>query len=47
MPLKPGNSRKVISENVRELRDAGYPRPQAAAIAYDKARDYGKKRKKK
>lgn len=37
MPLKKGKSQKVISENIAELRRAGYPEKQAAAIAYDKA----------
>lgn len=44
MPLKSGKSKKVVSENVAELRKAGYPPKQAAAIAYDKA---GKAKKKK
>lgn len=44
-PLKSGKGKKVISENIAELRRAGYPAKQAAAIAYDKAK--GKKKGKK
>jgi uncharacterized protein YoaH (UPF0181 family) len=33
MPLKRGNSRDVISENIRELMQAGYGQAQAVAIA--------------
>ena len=38
MPLKKGNSPKVISANIRELRGAGYPPKQAAAIAIHTAK---------
>ena len=42
-PLKRGSSKRVISENIRELRHTGkYPPKQAVAIAYRKA---GKSRK--
>lgn len=44
MPLKKGRSKKTISENIRELRHAGYPQRQAIAIAMNKA---GKGRKRK
>jgi len=46
MPLKKGSSEKVISENIAELRRAGHPAAQAAAIAYREAgekKDMGKK----
>lgn len=45
MPLKKGSSKKTISKNIGELRNAGYPAKQAAAIAYNEARKAkGKKR---
>lgn len=37
MPLKPGRSQKTISNNIAELRKAGYPENQAVAIAEKKA----------
>ena len=37
MPLKPGKSKKVISENIAELIRSGKDRDQAVAIAYDHA----------
>ena len=46
MPLKKGNSKKVISENIATERRAGRPEKQAIAIAYSEARK-GKKGKKK
>jgi len=42
MPLKPGYSQKVISENIAELIRSGRNRKQAAAIAYDEARKWRK-----
>jgi hypothetical protein len=33
MPLKKGKSKKVISENIKELIDSGKPAKQAIAIA--------------
>lgn len=44
MPLKPGKSRKVISDNIRKEIHAGKPHDQAIAIALSKAK---KKRKQK
>lgn len=37
MPLKPGSSKKVISENIRTEIRHGKPREQAIAIAMRKA----------
>lgn len=39
MPLKSGSSEKTISDNIKELIAAGYPREQAVAIALEKARE--------
>ena len=44
MPLKSGKSKKVVSENISELRHSGYPEEQSIAIAMSKA---GKSRKDK
>ena len=44
MPLKKGSSKKVVSENIKELRHSGRPQNQAIAIAMKHA---GKSRKKK
>jgi hypothetical protein len=37
MPLLPGKSQSVISENIREMRNAGHPENQAVAAAMRKA----------
>jgi uncharacterized protein len=50
MPLKKGSSKKVLGENIAELRKSGYEDKQAVAIAYSerrKAKKDSKKKKKK
>ena len=44
MPLIPGSSTSVISENIREMRAAGHPEDQAVAASLRNARG-PKKRK--
>lgn len=46
VPLKKGKSKKVISENIAELRRSGRPAKQAVAIAMKEAGKSRKKRKK-
>ena len=46
MPLKKGSSKKVISENIREMRESGHPQAQAVAAALSNARGSKKKGKK-
>ena len=38
MPLKPGSSRATVSQNIREMRNAGRPLKQAVAAALSNAR---------
>ena len=45
MPLKNGKSKKVITENIKELIKAGYPQRQAVAIAMKHAAGKAKKKK--
>lgn len=37
MPLKKGDSNKVVSHNIKELIEAGHPHDQAVAIAMREA----------
>lgn len=46
MPLKKGSSKKVISENISELRHSGHPQNQSIAIALSEARKKKKGKKK-
>jgi len=43
MPLKKGKTKKVISENIRELVHSGRKQKQAVAIAYSVAKEKRKK----
>ena len=46
MPLLSGTSKKIIQLNIRTLIREGKSPEQATAIAHDKARESGKKKKK-
>lgn len=43
MPLHKGKSKKVISENIREMRESGHPQAQSVAAALSQARKSGAK----
>ena len=47
MPLKAGKSKKVVSENIKEMRKSGYPEKQAVAASLSQARKSASKMKKK
>ncbi len=47
MPLLKGKSKKVISENISELRKSGRPENQSIAIAMSEAGKSKDKKKKK
>lgn len=42
MPLKSGNSRSIISNNIREMVEAGHPQKQAVAASLSNARRHPK-----
>ncbi len=46
MPLVKGYSPKVVSKNIKELKESGHPQAQAVAIALDTARRAGGPQKK-
>ena len=45
MPLRRGSDQATIAKNIGKLITEGYPRDQAAAIAYDNARKSNKRKK--
>jgi hypothetical protein len=47
MPLKKGKSKKVISENIKEMISSGHNQKQAVAASLNEARSYGSKIPKK
>lgn len=47
MPLKKGKSEKAVSQNISELRGAGYPQKQSVAIAMSEAGKTKKPKKEK
>jgi SOS response regulatory protein OraA/RecX len=38
MPLKKGSSKETVSQNIREMRKAGYPQKQAVAASLNQSR---------
>lgn len=46
MPLEKGKNRKVISHNIKEMENSGYPKNQAIAASLNEARKSGAKIKK-
>lgn len=46
MPLEMGKSKKVISDNIAELRNSGRGEKQSVAIAYSEAGESKKKKAK-
>lgn len=47
MPLHKGKSKEVVSENIREMVQAGHPQKQAVAAALNQARKSGHSKKPK
>lgn len=47
MPLHPGTSRSVFSENVKEMMASGHPQKQAVAAAYSMKRKSARRKRKK
>lgn len=47
MPLKKGKSKKVISQNIKEMIASGHPQKQAVAASLETARKSGAKIPKK
>lgn len=47
MPLEKGTSKKVVSKNVKEMVDSGYPQKQAVAASLRQQRDSGKRKSKR
>jgi hypothetical protein len=45
MPLRRGSSRKIVSENIREMVRSGHPQKQAVAAALRQSRAGKGKRK--
>lgn len=43
MPLERGTSRQTVSDNIREMRKAGYPEDQAVAASLSQARRAGRR----